>query len=277
VQSLTTNDYGFNFFARPSCSTITVITRTTAIIFVKQLCKETKDRFPFPVVSSGCLIKTRRHSSPPCRASSWGQLPASPPWSGESSVTELKHHRTVPTTSSEGKKTLAPYVARHFKMAPGSAVKRLPRRAFVKQGPLQKAGLASPAAVTAAALLLLVCAASLRRSAAFGPALAAAPRKLWAGSVSIASAREEEECDLFDGKWVWDDGRPLYDSTDCPFMDAGFRCAENGRPDSSYTKWRWQPARCNLPRLVPPVPSHPSFHYIIYQVASVIFALLLIS
>jgi hypothetical protein len=161
-------------------------------------------------------------------------------------------------------------------MAPGSAVKRLPRRAFVKQGPLQKTGLASPAAVTAAALLLLVCAASLRRSAAFGPALAAAPRKLWAGSVSIASAREEE-CDLFDGKWVWDDGRPLYDSTDCPFMDAGFRCAENGRPDSSYTKWRWQPARCNLPRLVPPVPSHPSFHYITYQVASVIFALLLIS
>jgi hypothetical protein len=147
-------------------------------------------------------------------------------------------------------------------MVLSSPVKRLARRAV--KGALEKAGLAglTAVAVAAAALLLLVCAASLRCSAVFGSALAAAPRKLWAGGVSIAAeasaaAAEEarrkvarEECDLFDGKWVWDDAYPLYESPDCPFLDVGFRCSENGRPDSSYTKWRWQPARCDLPRLV---------------------------
>jgi hypothetical protein len=128
-------------------------------------------------------------------------------------------------------------------MVLGSPVKRRPVK-----GPLEKAGLA-----VAAALLLLVCAASLRCSAAFGSALAAPPRKLWGGGVSIAaeaSGAAAEECDLFDGKWVWDDAYPLYESPDCPFLDVGFRCSENGRPDSSYTKWRWQPARRDLPRLV---------------------------
>ncbi|KAF6152149.1 hypothetical protein GIB67_005795 [Kingdonia uniflora] len=57
-----------------------------------------------------------------------------------------------------------------------------------------------------------------------------------------------EECDLFSGKWVWDDKYPLYESRDCEFLDAGFRCSENGRPDKFYTKWRWQPKDCNLPR-----------------------------
>ncbi|GER44726.1 hypothetical protein STAS_21631 [Striga asiatica] len=55
-------------------------------------------------------------------------------------------------------------------------------------------------------------------------------------------------CDVFDGDWVWDEGYPLYQSRDCRFMDGGFRCSENGRPDSFYTKWRWQPRNCNLPR-----------------------------
>ncbi|CAM8890520.1 unnamed protein product [Rhodiola kirilowii] len=56
------------------------------------------------------------------------------------------------------------------------------------------------------------------------------------------------ECDLFDGDWIWDDAYPLYQSKDCIFMDDGFRCSENGRPDLFYTKWRWQPKQCNLPR-----------------------------
>uniref|UniRef100_M8B3J2 Trichome birefringence-like N-terminal domain-containing protein n=1 Tax=Aegilops tauschii TaxID=37682 RepID=M8B3J2_AEGTA len=122
-------------------------------------------------------------------------------------------------------------------------------------------GLAVLATATAALLLLLVCSASLRYSAAVDHALAA-PRKLWSGGVSIAAqvspspspergaaamAAGEEECDLFDGSWVWDDSYPLYDSKDCPFLDGGFRCSENGRPDASYVKWRWQPSRCDLP------------------------------
>lgn len=55
-------------------------------------------------------------------------------------------------------------------------------------------------------------------------------------------------CDLFEGNWVWDERYPLYASKDCKFLDLGFRCSENGRPDLFYTKWRWQPKDCNLPR-----------------------------
>jgi len=139
-------------------------------------------------------------------------------------------------------------------MAPGLPLKRLARRAA--KGPLERAGLAvlTAAAVSAAALLLLLlllCSASLRCSAA---ALAAAPRRLWAGGVSVAAAGSgEEDCDLFDGDWVRagaGGGYPLYDSRACAFLDVGFRCSENGRPDAAYATWRWQPARCRLPRLV---------------------------
>lgn len=59
---------------------------------------------------------------------------------------------------------------------------------------------------------------------------------------------KEGECDLFDGKWVYDESYPLYESKDCKFLEEGFRCSENGRPDLFYTKWRWQPKDCNLPR-----------------------------
>lgn len=55
-------------------------------------------------------------------------------------------------------------------------------------------------------------------------------------------------CDVFDGDWVWDEHYPLYHSKDCRYLDMGFRCLENGRPDQFYTKWRWQPKGCNLPR-----------------------------
>ncbi|KAI8005457.1 Protein trichome birefringence-like 11 [Camellia lanceoleosa] len=55
-------------------------------------------------------------------------------------------------------------------------------------------------------------------------------------------------CDVFEGDWVWDESYPLYQSRDCRFLDDGFRCSENGRPDLFYTKWRWQPKACDLPR-----------------------------
>lgn len=58
------------------------------------------------------------------------------------------------------------------------------------------------------------------------------------------------ECDLFEGNWVWDETYPLYQSKDCSLLDNGFRCFENGRPDLSYTKWRWQPKNCNMPRFL---------------------------
>ncbi|XP_062085947.1 protein trichome birefringence-like 11 [Humulus lupulus] len=57
-----------------------------------------------------------------------------------------------------------------------------------------------------------------------------------------------DKCDVFDGSWVWDESYPFYESRNCSFVDPGFACSENGRPDSFYTKWRWQPKDCNLPR-----------------------------
>lgn len=57
-----------------------------------------------------------------------------------------------------------------------------------------------------------------------------------------------DNCDVFDGNWVWDETYPLYHSSNCSFLDQGFRCSENGRPDAFYTKWRWQPKDCDLPR-----------------------------
>ncbi|KAI9181675.1 hypothetical protein LWI28_017416 [Acer negundo] len=82
------------------------------------------------------------------------------------------------------------------------------------------------------------------------------PQPSWLGLIGPLGELERpgfldeggEGCNAFDGNWVWDEKYPLYQSTDCPFLDQGFRCLENGRPDSFFTKWRWQPKHCNLPR-----------------------------
>ena len=63
-------------------------------------------------------------------------------------------------------------------------------------------------------------------------------------------SQEGKGCDVFDGDWVWDETYPLYESRDCSFLDEGFRCTENGRPDLFYTKWRWQPKHCEFPKFL---------------------------
>jgi len=57
------------------------------------------------------------------------------------------------------------------------------------------------------------------------------------------------ECDYADGRWVKDDnaGVTAYNE-DCPFLDPGFRCMQNGRRDDSFGYWRWRPHRCHLPK-----------------------------
>ncbi|XAR56483.1 hypothetical protein NMG60_11036991 [Bertholletia excelsa] len=60
----------------------------------------------------------------------------------------------------------------------------------------------------------------------------------------------EEGCNVFDGKWVWDnESYPLYTEESCGFLVKQVTCRRNGRPDDMYRNWRWQPSGCRLPRL----------------------------
>lgn len=55
-------------------------------------------------------------------------------------------------------------------------------------------------------------------------------------------------CDFYQGRWVKDEGYPIYRPGSCPYVDEAFDCQSNGRPDSEYLKWRWKPDGCDLPR-----------------------------
>ncbi|XP_012066080.1 protein trichome berefringence-like 7 isoform X2 [Jatropha curcas] len=56
------------------------------------------------------------------------------------------------------------------------------------------------------------------------------------------------ECNVFKGSWVQDESYPLYNASECPFAERGFNCLANGRRDTGYTKWRWKPKNCDIPR-----------------------------
>ncbi|XP_076930397.1 protein trichome birefringence-like 38 [Bidens hawaiensis] len=60
--------------------------------------------------------------------------------------------------------------------------------------------------------------------------------------------RELLGCDLFKGKWVIDNSAPIYAASSCPYIKSEFDCIKNGRSDTQYLKYSWQPESCNLPR-----------------------------
>ncbi|KAG6758184.1 hypothetical protein POTOM_038521 [Populus tomentosa] len=64
----------------------------------------------------------------------------------------------------------------------------------------------------------------------------------------FSMGRTSEGCDLFSGRWVWDDSnRPLYEESECPYIQPQLTCQEHGRPEKDYQHWRWQPHGCDLP------------------------------
>lgn len=70
--------------------------------------------------------------------------------------------------------------------------------------------------------------------------------------VDIVQTRHDpsRSCNFESGKWVYDQSYPLYDSN-CPYLSTAVTCQKNGRPDSDYEKWRWQPHGCSIPRYIP--------------------------
>ncbi|GAB4857322.1 hypothetical protein Ancab_015230 [Ancistrocladus abbreviatus] len=66
---------------------------------------------------------------------------------------------------------------------------------------------------------------------------------------SVTTTRMRSQCDLFSGKWVFDnESYPLYKEGQCSFMSDQLACEKYGRKNLSYQYWRWQPHHCDLPR-----------------------------
>ncbi|XP_031391196.1 protein trichome birefringence-like 23 [Punica granatum] len=57
----------------------------------------------------------------------------------------------------------------------------------------------------------------------------------------------EEKCDLFTGDWIPNPSGPIYTNESCPLIESPQNCMKNGRPDTGYLYWRWNPRSCELP------------------------------
>ncbi|KAG6436914.1 hypothetical protein SASPL_101819 [Salvia splendens] len=58
---------------------------------------------------------------------------------------------------------------------------------------------------------------------------------------------ELKNCNIYEGKWVYDESFPLFDSSKCSAIRGQFNCLKYGLPDHQFLKYRWQPNACNLP------------------------------
>ncbi|XP_043714782.1 protein trichome birefringence-like 25 isoform X3 [Telopea speciosissima] len=57
----------------------------------------------------------------------------------------------------------------------------------------------------------------------------------------------KEKCDLFTGDWIPNPSGPIYTNDTCYNIEEHQNCMSNGRPDSGYLYWRWNPRDCELP------------------------------
>ncbi|XP_061353014.1 protein trichome birefringence-like 25 [Gastrolobium bilobum] len=71
------------------------------------------------------------------------------------------------------------------------------------------------------------------------------------GNQSQTSHIARVKCDLFVGDWVRDPSGPVYTNESCHVIEDHQNCLRNGRPDSGYLYWRWNPMGCELPKFTP--------------------------
>ncbi|KAI8569737.1 hypothetical protein RHMOL_Rhmol02G0300400 [Rhododendron molle] len=71
------------------------------------------------------------------------------------------------------------------------------------------------------------------------------------GSDDVQETRDQipgkEKCDLFTGDWIPYASGPAYNNESCSWMESRQNCMKNGRPDTGYLFWRWNPRNCELP------------------------------
>ncbi|KAK9715967.1 hypothetical protein RND81_06G202400 [Saponaria officinalis] len=71
----------------------------------------------------------------------------------------------------------------------------------------------------------------------------------WHERNRLTTVSSDEECDVFSGKWVFDNtSHPLYSESSCPYMSDQLACHKHGRTNLNYQYWRWQPNDCDLKR-----------------------------
>jgi xyloglucan O-acetyltransferase len=64
-----------------------------------------------------------------------------------------------------------------------------------------------------------------------------------------ADGNDPPPCDYSEGQWVQTTVVPLYNGTSCETIKWAQNCMVNGRPDTGYLYWQWQPkdSRCPAP------------------------------